>query len=146
MQFSPASCYFIHVLTLSSGPFPKASSVYVLPLLWESWVSHLYQNAGKTVFLYTSAYAGLYSRFEAKKFWNEWKKAFPERNLVSIFFMNAILICYHHSKIQYYNFPISLKDLLPVFMLWLCPAFCWWNMQTYLVFSAFIVLLDQLAY
>jgi hypothetical protein len=40
--------------------------------------------------------------------------------------------------LKYYNCATFLKDLLAIFMSWICPAFWWRASNIYLVFSAFI--------
>jgi hypothetical protein len=51
------------------------------------------------------------------------------------FLITRTSVCYCRSK--YGNCVTFSKDVLAAFMFWFCPAFWWWDINIYLVFSAF---------
>jgi hypothetical protein len=85
--------------------------------------------------LYILTLTFLDSRRDAKTLWAEWQQAFPKFSLLLI---SSWIQFWSVSVVpKYLNFAMLSKDLFPIFMLCLCPAF--WHLDTniYLVFSGF---------
>jgi hypothetical protein len=71
------------------------------------------------------------SKWEDKRLWTEWQRAFPEFSLL------LISSCMQFSSVsvvpKHLNYATPSKDLFPIFMLCFCPAFL--QHDIYLVFS-----------
>jgi len=120
MHSFPGSYYF---LPLMSKYYPQRPvlkhRLLCLSLSTTDQVSHPYETSRKTTDLYILILKLLERILEEKRFWTEWKQAFPEFNLFSFssWMVNAIFVP------QTFLLCTFSKDLLAMSKLWFCPQF-----------------------
>jgi hypothetical protein len=121
MQFSATSyrfCLFgpnILFSVLFSKSLSLCSSLNV-----RDQFSHPYKTTGKFIVLHFPVFIFLDSRREDKRFWTELYQALSEFNLLLI--SSWIRFWFVTVVPKYLNCSTFSKDLLSIFMSWICPA------------------------
>jgi hypothetical protein len=106
IPFSSACYYFLHLQPKYSHELSVLTLNLCSSLNASDQISHLYKTTGKITVLYILIFRFFNRRWDDKIFSTQF-------NLLSLsFFLNAILICYCCSHL---NFAIFLKDVLLTF-------------------------------
>jgi len=102
-------CSYLNVKGQVSFPYKNSRQNFMFYL-----VNRTIENSGPNISRYSLYLFNVLLTSLCKEFW----------------FVNVIL--------KYLNFATFSKDLLPIFIVWLYPVFCWEDVNIFLFFSALI--------